>query len=396
MAGNYVSTGGAVADELQRILTSRKAEARQAMLDEIFKQKSAADIAATTENTASQKLYREAQAEYMRSQAQEKLGNSLNAHQDLDPSTVARLDPSQVDPAVDPERSAIVGPQGFEVIPQTSETYQGAEGQFNDPGAAQNTSGVESLFTKTAKTHPAQFHGSPEQLELERQHQSMGKTLSMPREQLEGMDDLQRLMLFRSFDPKGTVPAEVFKSEKPEFMFDQVTGKYTKAVDENGNPVPPGSHTTIRTRPPQPTAANAPSPIYFIDPRNQTAEPAKDENGKPIILPPHTKTAVVPQVPVQSPQLRQALGQLATLKRPTGANARPADPQVVAQAEKNVVLAFGMDPDLQQVVFQILSIPGERQKPIEQIIANIEQGSQDPLTDEDKQQIAEIISTLKQ
>ena len=100
--------GAAVADTLQSILANRRASERQVMIDQLSQKKVDADIATAQDNAATNKVYREGQAENLLSQKQaresastrlEALANYAKQQQSDDPNINAMWGMIAADPS---------------------------------------------------------------------------------------------------------------------------------------------------------------------------------------------------------------------------------------------------------------------------------------------------------
>lgn len=187
-----MTPGSAMAGQLQQILTSKRLEARQAMLDELNRRNTESEMAARADNAATNKANREALASDRAAQELGRRTALMSPHQNLagkDEQFLQANAPSLIDP----------GEHATEPLPD------GAEGP-------------------SRPEIPSKFHGLPAQLETEHKRQlqdDLMKSMSDPTK-WDPMPDAQKEAMYRN----------AFGASVPENVLRPKVGGKRYLVDE--------------------------------------------------------------------------------------------------------------------------------------------------------------------
>lgn len=174
MAQEYTDPGYAVASTLDDILTKRKAEARQALLDKLHEDQIRSQMEIARENADSNKMYREAWAKQRDEEAAAKFKGGLVMGQPLDatdPTYGGKLTSADVVPGVTPESGAVVGPQGLQGGPKIFGMTPDVTGK--DAADFIEGSATTGITSKAPAVKPPTFYGSPKEHETLRKNESM-------------------------------------------------------------------------------------------------------------------------------------------------------------------------------------------------------------------------------
>lgn len=394
---NFTSGASAFGNSLQQLLAQRKIEARQAMLDEVAKRQIEAGIENQRESTASLKAYREAQAQEMKDAAEAKFAGTLRLGQQLDPESVARLDPSHVNfprqrpNPTPPFEGAVPGP--------LAEFYGTPTPDALIPGALQPPD------EKDVST----FRGSPQEQEDEDIRQRLRQMLRQP--EVQSNHNLRDALMYRLGvgEKGGAPPAGMFTDVKPdEIMFDQDSKKFTKATMPDGTPVVPGSHITVASRPPQPSQFNSASPVFVIDPVKGTVTQATstDSTGKPkpAVVPAGSKTVNLPTT-AQKPVLDESVsGQLAAVFKTakdtsswqSGTQFSPEVQRQLGVLIGQAIASAGVSDAVRENLYAAISNPEAEKYTNQQLAAEIATtDGNSPLSPEDQQAMLIVLNSIR-
>lgn len=229
-----MTPGSAVAGQLQQILTSKRLEARQAMLDDLNRRNVESEMATRADNAATNKAYRENMEADRSSQELGRRTALMSPHMNLAGSDLDYLNknaPSLVDPGQTPTDPLAPGEEG-----------------------------------PTRPAIPAQFHGLPAQLETARKtqvQQEAIKALNSP--EFENMDTARKAYIYEQ--ATGHQPSAGVINPKSD---DQVP-----IMDANGNPTGnwmPANGRILPREPKDPT------------PPGMTPFQGEDADGNPVNL----------------------------------------------------------------------------------------------------------------
>jgi hypothetical protein len=246
----FLSPGYAVSRTLEDVLTQKRLEARQRMLDSIDIRNKESEIRDRDMNAQYNQEAKKGLEAQRQSTALSKWGSLLSPDSDLDPATSAgiknELGPMAapfIRPAVTPESGAVVGPQGLNVSPT---------GQMGSNAPA---------------VHPDQWKGTAPAIaarDQQTREDAFGKQImsdpSVPAE-------VKTWWQMRQALPKGEAPPPpaAWNAPKP-------TTTHRVEFDTGGNvksekDYPAGTSFGQLPNPPQPNAANAQS-VYTVEAAN--------------------------------------------------------------------------------------------------------------------------------
>lgn len=259
MADNPVipgyTPGSAMADQLQQILTSKRVEARQAMLDQIHAKDIESQIRDRDENARTNAEIRAANAENRKSQADTRFLTTLGDNpRNLDPTTATKL--AEIDP------SRLESVQGGATLPSTKSPMAGLIVGGNTTKPISTTSTIDPSAPDPSVPSTQRYLGSPaymKQHEVQTKLESLGPNFSQlpPEQQLmkiaaifpgtDPMAVLERLLTAKSQQAPGR-----FKvwSEAQQKMIDAgAIGPNDKTAMEPRSPREPKDHGTFLDRP---------------------------------------------------------------------------------------------------------------------------------------------------
>lgn len=382
----YTDPGYAVASTLEDILTKRKAEARQARLDALHEEQVRASLAIQKENAESNKMYRDAWADERRQNAATKFKAGLSKGQPLDPNDPTyggMLTTADIVPGVDPEKNAVVGPQGLEqgskIFGMTSNVSGKDAADFLD---AASTTGVKSI---APIVKPPTFYGTPKEIEEDKKREAMrayanklapDHPLRMaieynlatggdnpPAASITPPKPTNETMVFIKRDGTAMINGKVVDASKipagAHYQYEgldrapRVVPEHTYGAIEIDDPDHPGHKIPAAWDPKDPTKAPVPLPQGFRKPPT-----GANSNKIEAVIPSNLGTALTKA----NAEVAKYTGRFA----PTAAKAQ-------AEAQRKLVLdqIFALHPTLAPAVRAMASNPAAASFTFDQLVAGI-------------------------
>lgn len=314
MASGYHNPGYAVAQTVDEILQRRKAEARQAMLDELNArvQKSNMDEAAMRNKAYAQQM--ESEAALRKAQEADLFMKRLGAYAgtDYEPTEAER------------QRGKDLGLEGMFMPPQDTMTTGDVTGETPESGGDMPMDGSPSPTIKATMTHTG-WRVQPTYAQQQDQLQEilLQKAIQDPNTPENLRHYYQTLQMIPG-QKQTPGPAGLYESGET-FEHDNATGAIKDLTHPGANHTPKKGDTIVqRSRPPQPPAAATPVPQFVVkidrDTGAATAQPVTVEGSGKQLNTPDAGVNIVPQVP----QLRSVDQQLEKNLRDAQAEARKA------------------------------------------------------------------------
>lgn len=356
---NFVSPGGEAVDALEGLMTQRKAEARQAMLDEIAKQ-----------NAESTRALQQRQIDAADLEAAQ---YGLTMGQD-----VSQIDPKYLEIL---KKHNMVGANP---VPKPSVS---TDTEFSMPGPVDG-SFEEGQPTAQAEAAPATpedtgiyFSGRPEERDRERIKQQIGSVIGQLNDP--NLSELEKfIMISAAMEDKNGLPAGAYAASQPRnpfMVFDEESGKFDSVPGPDGKPMlaGPGDSPIIRRgyRPNDPQGSFS---YAGTDPKS----------GLPVIMNNRTGVLSVGNIAVGAkptaaselrskipPTLYNALATARGKAAPSagifgvgGGRVDPKGNEQYRQAQLNIVNAAPVTPDVKDTIIDVINDPEAAGTPTTEII----------------------------
>jgi len=186
MAMDETNYGGGFGNALYDILLRKREEARQAMLDEVNRKNVESEIAARADQAETNKLYRQSQAETMKSQAADRLVKKYHQGQPVSPSGQEQFKSLGVDDLL----NAPAGP------PEPADNF-----------------GVPKSLAQPGDYDLPTYKGSPEEQESDEDLKKVEAYINSPQGQQLSPEDRAAMYYNAVRSLKGTMPAGFFKGK---------------------------------------------------------------------------------------------------------------------------------------------------------------------------------------
>lgn len=251
----HYGAGSGAADALDEILTKRKMEARQLMLDQLNAANVQSEIQTRQDQIETNKMWRAAQAEALKSQAHERETKNMAMGQDLPPDVAQRWVKegfgADIIPGVTGEGGSVINGIGNDTsyMPQEG-AFEGMSGKEAAQAIEGMSQGPGNLASAAPKVHPDQFRGTAAQQDQLRIRTDMQRLFADPdfMSQPDWKKWIEVQSISKDFDP----PAGLFTQggDVGVYLIDPVSRKvYAPDGSEVTGHVPKGSIVRVMPRP---------------------------------------------------------------------------------------------------------------------------------------------------
>lgn len=349
---DFESSGGNAGAAVLDILTKRRAEDRQKMLDEIMSKNSASQRAGEQERILASQQERE-------QSSVDSAAKNFDINADL--SSVAESNPDLFRAM---QKRGMTGQKAPGTTPSVSTETSFSDVNGNKLEGDEPAEGVPATLPSRTSIPQIQsfFRGNAEQQKAERIKTQRSKALA----DITSNPKMSRLEQVMSLANAGEeqLPGTAYSStqpEKPYYIFDQDTGKLTQADPINGV-VPtagPGDPSVLtHTRPPQPQRQHFQYAGTDADgnPMNLNTDTGEYSTGRGNAgkIGPKPSNAGSGAAGKRGRQSVPANILMDMRKALTPTAGRPPDPNAVAQATNNLVASYDTVPDVKDTVLAIL------------------------------------------
>lgn len=423
----FISSGNAVSDSLEQVLGRRKAEARQAMLDEIMQAREKQNLEqgqvsmdATRENTAANKLWRQAQADQLSSATQLKNAQQLMMGQTLDASNPPNIDPSLITRSPQHPDPITTGPD-IAYGPLAGDQYGQMGTAPSIPGALQPNTDADQ----------ARFAGLPDDRRLAAKQQQLHLVKASP--EFKSADPLHQIMMLNEIaNPNDTInpgtylnpPADKHSPAWTEYQdYAASLAPGVKKLDFDAyqqrdanrrqSLAGGGGYNSQFIADVNPGTGVQTGKFFWADPRKQTVteaqmpapqvgpqQPSALGGTKP---PPAVANALAPKKPLVDTRAAAALAN-AISKAKTGTSINPfSKPARTPESEAQIGVLVGQiigaadtTDDVKQNAQQVVSDRALDKHSNQEVVAHaFRSDNVTPLSQEEKSDLLQILSTIR-
>lgn len=361
-----LSSGFAVSSTLQNILNRKKADQRQAMIDELSRKKIESGISVDEENARGLAANREMLNTVREGQMINDFGKQHTMGDDLstvDPMFLRVL-----------QKHGMISESPLKLQPQvtTSEAPQ--------TGGAPTPEQLDAMAANAP--HPeakkgTYFSGMPEQVEEERRRSDLGGLISRGIfSDTSDMSPSERMVALAQAMGDKNVPSSVYSSMEPQgnlYVTDEASGKTSAQLGPDGKPIHTGRQGNVfqvRNRPPQ---GGQPQAFSHTGPNGETIWswirpgeniPTDSHRGNP--------AAPVRQGDLLPPAIANQLAKFKTAARPSMFTTKAQSDRFKTYGDTALTMASRRvsDPSVITAIQQIRNNPNEK-RPNDQIIKDI-------------------------